>query len=126
MHSELVSELIQVVGEKWVLTEPGDLYTYSFDAALDRAIPSGVILPANPGQVAKVVEVLARRQHPFVARGAATSLCGGPIPAKGAAVIALTRLNRISKIDAVHREVRVEPGVVNLKLHQAVEPHRLF
>jgi glycolate oxidase subunit GlcD len=126
MHTDLINELVQVVGPEWVLTQPGDLYTYSFDAALDRALPSAVILPANPGQLAKVVETLAKHKHPYVARGAATSLAGGPVPLKNAAVIALARLNRINKIDVAHREARVEPGVVNLKLHNAVEQHGLF
>lgn len=123
---QLLQQLTQIVGEKWVLTQPGDLYLYSFDSALDRAMPSAVVLPETPDQVALVVRVLSQSKKPFVARGAATSLCGGPVPLHGAVVIALARLNRIGKLEKEKREIVVEPGVVNLKLQEAVASAGLF
>src|SRR5689334_436402 len=115
LGAPLLAQLVQIVGQKSVLTSPGDLYLYSFDSALDRAIPSAVVLPATPDQVAGVVKVLAKHKRPYVARGAATSLCGGPVPLHGAIVIALSRLTRIGKLDKEKSEIVVEPGVVNLK-----------
>ncbi len=126
MNSSLIADLVTCVGEDWVLTNPADLYLYSYDSGLDRALPSAVVLPGNTDQVAKVVAVLAMYKQPFVARGAATSLCGGPIPLQNAVVIALARLTKIKKLNKEGMEIHVEPGVVNLRLQQAVEAEHLF
>jgi glycolate oxidase subunit GlcD len=99
---------------------------YSYDSALDRSLPAAVVLPSNADQVARVVSILNKSKTPFVARGAATSLCGGPVPLNNAVVIAMTRLRKIGKLDPKKNEIQVEPGVVNLKLQQAVAPNKLF
>lgn len=126
VNPTLIDELAACVGREHVLTSPGDLHLYSFDSALDRSLPAAVVLPATPDQVARAVAILYKYKVPFVARGAATSLCGGPIPLNNGVVIGLARLKRIGKIDLKKNEVLVEPGVVNLKLQQAVTQHKLF
>ncbi len=126
MNQELLRQLRDIVGEKSVLTQPGDLYLYSFDSALDRSIPGAVVLPGTPDQVAQVVRVLSKARQTFVARGAATSLCGGPVPLHGAVVIGLARLNRVVRFDKEKKEIIVEPGVVNQKLQQLVAKEGLF
>jgi glycolate oxidase subunit GlcD len=126
LSSDLKSQLALIVGDKNVLTSAGDLYLYSFDSALDRSLPAAVVLPETTDQVSQVVLVLSKAKRPFVARGAATSLCGGPVPLHGAVVIALARLNRIVRIDVEKQEALVEPGVVNLKLQEFIGPSGLF
>ncbi len=123
---ELIAKLKKIVGEKSVLTELSDLYLYSFDSALDRSMPPVVVLPETPDHVSLVMRLLHQNKKPFVARGAATSLCGGPVPLHGAVVIGLSRLTRVGKLDKEKKEVVVEPGVVNLKLQQVVAPDGLF
>lgn len=122
----LIDELANYVGREFVLTKPGELYMYSFDSALDRSLPAAVVLPGSADQVARVVSLLYKNKIPYVARGAATSLCGGPVPLNDAVVIGLARLKKIGKVDLKKNEIQVEPGVVNLKLQQAVSPHKLF
>src|SRR6185436_16742843 len=62
---------------------------------------------------------------PFVARGSGTSLSGGSLPFAGGIVITLNRLNRILRLDPVERIAIVEPGVVNLAVTAAAQPHGL-
>ncbi len=126
LNPALIDELVACVGREFVLTEPGKLHMYSFDSALDRAQPAAVVLPGSADQVARTVSLLSKNKIPFVARGAATSLCGGPIALNNGVVIGLARLKRIGKIDLKKNEVSVEPGVINLKLQQMVLPHKLF
>ncbi|MCG3204478.1 MAG: hypothetical protein KCHDKBKB_01193 [Elusimicrobia bacterium] len=126
LNSQIIDQLKQIVGEKNVLTSPSDLFLYSFDSALDRAIPSAVVLPETSDQVALVVGVLFKNKKPFVARGAATSLCGGPVALQGGVVIGLAKLNRVIKFEKEKREILVEPGVINLQLQQRVSPDGLF
>ena len=126
LNAQLINELTRVVGETHVLTAPADLHVYSFDSALDRALPSAVVLPGNASETAAVVSLLSRHKIPFVTRGAGTSLCGGPVPLSGAVVIGLARLNRIGPLEKANAVVRVEPGVVNQRLQQWLEPQGLF
>lgn len=126
MNQTVIDELKKYVGDKNVLTQPGDLFLYSFDSAFDRALPSAVVLPKTPEQVALVVRVLAKNKIPYVARGAATSLCGGPVPLQNAVVVSLARLNAVGKIEKEKMEVLVEPGVINLRLQHLAEKEGLF
>jgi glycolate oxidase subunit GlcD len=126
ISSQLINELKSIVGEKAVLTQPGDLYLYSFDSALDRSLPSAVVLPETTDQVALVVRALWKTKTPYVARGAATSLCGGPIPLHQGVVIGLARLKSIIKLDKEKKEVQLEPGVVNEYLQRVVSQQGLF
>lgn len=126
MNQKIVEELKAIVGASHVLTESAERLAYSFDSALDRAVPPLVVLPGTQSELGKVMKALANNRQPFVARGAGTSLCGGPIPFQNAVVVGLARLNRIGSVDKVRREVTVEPGVVNLRLQNVLEKDNLF
>jgi glycolate oxidase len=60
-----------------------------------------------------------------VARGAGTGLAGGATPLDDAAVIVLTKMNRLLSVDVENRFAWVEPGVLNLDLSRAVSAHGL-
>ncbi|NDA27550.1 MAG: FAD-binding protein, partial [Flavobacteriia bacterium] len=66
------------------------------------------------------------RNIPVVARGAGTGLSGGATPHRGGVVLSTARLNRILSIDPVARTARVQPGVRNLAISEAVAPHSLY
>ena len=118
--------LRRIVGERWVRTATAELETYAADALpTRRQRPGVVVLPANRGEVADVVRLLADTDTPFVARGAGTGLSGGAIAAADAVLVVLTRLNRILEIDARNRRAVVETGVVNDRLTAAAAPHGL-
>jgi len=63
---------------------------------------------------------------PVVTRGAGTGLSGGALPLKDGLLLVLTRLNRILHVDPLARTARVEPGVRNLAVSEAVRPHGLY
>jgi len=73
----------KIAGKDNVLSSPAELLLYAYDAAIDRAVPSAVVLPETTGQVSAVVKICAQYKIPFVARGAATNLCGATIPCRG-------------------------------------------
>jgi len=122
MDPQIISDLIKVVGPSWVLTAEADLLLYSYDSGLDRGMAGAVVLPKTADQVARIVGILSRQNISYVARGAGTSLCGGPVPLQNSVVISLTRMRKIGKVDEKSRDVFAEPGVVNLKLQQALLP----
>lgn len=124
--SRFVESLQKALGPDRVLSRPGDLFAYAYDAALDKRLPGAVVLPRTAGEVA--IAVCLAREHgvPYVARGAGTNLCGGTVAPTGGLVLHLSRMNRILSIDADRRRAWVEPGVVNLHLHKALAPRGLF
>ncbi|SMG66027.1 glycolate oxidase subunit GlcD [methanotrophic bacterial endosymbiont of Bathymodiolus sp.] len=63
---------------------------------------------------------------PVVARGAGTGLSGGALPNEHGVLLSLAKLNNIISIDSELRTARVQPGVPNLAISQAVAQLGLF
>src|SRR5207248_5301721 len=93
--AELVRELSDVIGARYVLHTPYDLMLYEYDASIDRCRPDIVVLPASTEDVATIVKIAARYKVPVVPRGAGTGLSGGAIPVYGGIVVVFSRMNRI-------------------------------
>lgn len=126
ISGQVLAALEGVVGSRWVRRSGAALATYETDGLpTHRSLPGVAILPGTADQVARCVRILAHHEVPFVARGAGTGLSGGALAADDAALIVLTRLNRILEIDAQNRRAVVEPGVVNQRLTAAVASHGL-
>jgi glycolate oxidase len=124
--SRLVQELQNAVGKKWVLYAQEDLLVYEYDATIDRGMPEAVVLPDAAEQIATAVRIARRHGVPVTARGAGTGLSGGAIPCEGGVVIVTARMNRILELDVENRLAVVEPGVINLDITGAAEPHGLY
>lgn len=116
----------EIVGKKNLLSQDVELLLYSYDSAIDRALPSAVVFPETAQQISEILKICHQNKIPFVARGAGTNLCGGTIPLHDALVIAPTRMKRILSIDPQKRAAVVEPGLPNLFLKKALEPYGLF
>ena len=87
--------------------------------------PRAVVVPETGEEVIEVVRWCHRHGVPFVARGSGTSLSGGSLPVAEGIVITLNRLNRILEVDPLDRVAVVEPGVINLDVSRAADPHGL-
>jgi glycolate oxidase len=123
----LTADLGRIVGDANVITDPVALRTYESDGLTGyRAQPLAVALPDSTEQVVRVVKACAAHDVPFVARGAGTGLSGGAVPVAEGIVIGLARMRRILDIDVPNRRVRLQPGVTNLEVTQAVAPHGLY
>jgi glycolate oxidase len=127
MDPRHLQSLRAIVGPSAVLTATEELRTYECDGLTNfRAVPSAVVLPSNAPQVQAIVQLCHRHRIPFVARGSGTGLSGGAMPADGALVISLVRLNRILDLDVPNARVVVEPGVINSQVTARVAPHGYF
>ena len=91
-----------------------------------RELPLCVVLPQDRDEVQTVLRLCQEHQIPVVPRGAGTGLSGGARPVAGAVLLSLARLNRILDIDVDNRCVRVQPGVRNLAISEAVRPYGLY
>jgi glycolate oxidase len=90
-----------------------------------RAIPRAVVLPTDRTEVAEVLAICHSDGVPVVTRGAGTGLSGGALPHPEGVLLVLSRLDRILAVDPVARTARVEPGVRNLAISEAVAGHGL-
>ncbi len=122
----VVRELERAVGKDAVLWRPEEVLAFEYDGTIERAMPQAVAFPDNAQQVAEVVKIALGAGLPVVPRGAGTGLSGGAVAALGGVVVALTRMKRIVEIDVEDQLAVVEPGVVNLDLSKAAEPHGLY
>ena len=63
---------------------------------------------------------------PVVALGAGTGLSGGATPHADGVLLVMAKFNRIVAVDPLARTARVEPGVRNLAISEAVAPLGLY
>ncbi len=125
--SGLAARLTEICGADGVVTDPQELRTYECDGlTAHRCSPGLVVLPQTAGQVAAIVRACAAASVPFVARGSGTGLSGGALPRSDGVLIVTSKMRSIIAIDAASRRAIVEPGVTNLSVSKAAEPHGLF
>lgn len=119
--------LATVLPDEALVTDVDALATFECDGLTAyREIPLLAVLPGNIEQVRAVLRCCRDLAVPVIPRGAGTGLSGGALPRRDGVVLSLTRMNRILEIDAPNRLARVEPGVRNLAISEAVEPYGLF
>ncbi len=127
MHpSEFIQQLLDIVGEDGVIHTPDDLLVFEYDSAIDKSLPTAVVLPRTTEEVAAVVRLAHAQGMPITPRGAGTGISGGAIPLQHGLLVVLTRMKRIIDIDPVNRTAVVEPGVINLDISKAVSSLGLF
>jgi glycolate oxidase len=118
----LIQELRQVVGEVNVLDSEVHLQLYQYDAYLEERRPDAVVFVHSTEEVSRVVKVCNAHGVPFVPRGGGTNLSGGTIPIKGGVVLEMIRMNRLLEVDRRSLRARVQPGMFNLELGNALAP----
>ena len=91
-----------------------------------REMPWAVALPGTEAEVRAVLRICQAEAVPLVPRGAGTGLSGGARPVRGGLVLGLSKLNRILEVDVENCIARVQPGVRNLAISEAVAEHGLY
>jgi glycolate oxidase subunit GlcD len=117
----LQRSLATLLGERRVLCSRDALLAWECDGfTVHKSRPRAVVLPETTEEVQATVRLLHGARVPFVARGAGTSLSGGPTAGGDAVVVDLARMRRVLEICAEDLFAVVQPGVVNLDLTAAV------
>jgi glycolate oxidase len=125
--TDLVAALGRLYPSDRLLTRASALAAYESDGLTAfRSRPLAVVMAESKHDVIETVRLCHAHGVPFVARGSGTSLSGGSVPIEDGIVIALNRMNRILRLDPVDRVAVVEPGVINLDISAAAEPHGLY
>src|SRR6476620_3015464 len=85
-----------------------------------RQMPLAVVLPSTTEEVSAIMRFCHENGVKVVPRGAGTSLCGGAIPQEDAIVLGVSKMNRVLEVNLADRYIRVESGITNLGISQAV------
>ena len=127
---EVVAELRQIVGEKYVIYEDADaLEPFSHDEIPDprySRMPDAVVRPVSADEIQAIVKLANRLNIPVTPRGAGSGLSGGAVPACGGIVLSIDRMNRILEIDRDNMVIVVEPGVVTGEINERTAEFGLF
>src|SRR5258708_29330477 len=121
-RSEIVSALRAIVLGEGVIDDLEGMRPYECDGlSAYRQMPLVVVLPETVAQVSAILRYCQDNKVKVVPRGAGTSLSGGAMPVGDAILLGLGKFNRVLEIDYANRCARVQPGVTNLGISQAVE-----
>ena len=124
---DIVQMMLGILPPDAVLYDEEDLRPYECDGlSAYRRLPMVVVLPGTVDQVARILRYCYDNEIPVVARGAGTGLSGGALPVDDGIVVSLAKFNSILEVDADARIARVQPGVRNLAISQAVEQYGLY
>ena len=117
----------EAVGADNVFSDPADLRTYSYDAAVvDPVLPGLALRPTNAEALSQVVRLCNENRLPLTVRGAGTNLSGGTVPSSSGVVVLTNALNQILEINEADMYAVVQPGVITAKLAAVVEARGLF
>ena len=126
-RAEIVAALQDLVRTGTVISDEDGRRAFETDALTAyRGMPLAVVLPANTQEVSKVLAYANANGIKVVARGAGTSLCGGALPAEDVVVVGVSKMNRVLDIDYDSRSIRVEAGITNLAISNAVSVRNFF
>jgi glycolate oxidase len=91
-----------------------------------KSLPAFVALPESISEVQAVMALCHQNGIPVVARGAGTGLSGGAMPHPEGVLLSLAKFNRVLEVDTDNRIARLEPGVTNLGISDAVRDLGLY
>ena len=122
---EILTDLQEIAGSR-VSASPSIRLCYSSDASQVEGLPDYVVRPGSTQEVSRILCLCNENDIPVTARGAGTGLAGGAVAVRGGVVLDMSGMNRIIDIDVGNLQVMVEPGVVQERLNQALQPHGFF
>ena len=126
-RDEIIAGLAAILPADCLVTSEDERRAFETDALTAyRRLPLAVALPRTTQETAAVLRFCREAGVNVVPRGAGTSLAGGAIPQEDAIVIGLSKMNRILDVNYADRTVRVQAGVTNLSISEAVSPDGFF
>jgi len=120
-REEIAAALRAIVPGEGVITAESERRAYESDGLTAyRTLPLVVVLPSTTEQVSAVLRTCQAMGVKVVPRGSGTSLSGGALPLEDGVLLGLGKFNRVLEVDLDNRCARVQPGVTNLGITNAV------
>ena len=126
-RADIVRQLKKLVPDATLIADRDGRRTFETDALTAyRCLPLLVVLPGTTDEVSKILRFCHNNHIKVVPRGAGTSLSGGALPLEDSIVLCLSRMNKVLSIDLPNRVARVEAGITNSGITQAVVGQGFF
>jgi len=127
LFKTLIKRLKKRLPKDAVLTEEESLRPFECDALpIYRQLPLVAVLPRTVEEVQDIMRICHELGVPVVARGGGTGVSAGALPSETGVLLILARLASITDIDPINRTARVQPGVRNLAISEAVAQYGLY
>jgi glycolate oxidase len=124
--TEILHELISIVGAEYVSTAQDIIIAKSQDALKQVFCADAIVFPGAAEEIAAIMKLANERKFYVTARGGGVGYTGGAVPVRGGIVLATERMNRILEINKADLVAVVEPAVTNYQLQKTVEAEGLF
>ncbi|MFC1669470.1 FAD-binding oxidoreductase [Spirochaetota bacterium] len=116
--TELSSELINIVGEEWVSSDPEIVYAYSRDGSifpedLDSVLrpPFYAVLPGTTEELQKIMAIAKKFDAPITIQATGLNICGSSVPLRGGILVDVKRMDKVIEIDEQNCTATVQPYV---------------
>ena len=125
INHEVVSELENIVGEKYVSDEPEITYLYHYDFV--TAEPEGkcdiAIMPNSAEEVQEIIKTANKNRIPVVPWVSGINFGSIATPRKGGIVVDLRRMNRVLEVNEDDMYAVIEGGVTWADLKGYLDKH---
>ncbi len=109
---KIMNNLIGIVGQDFVSTDPEDLYIYAFDMTEEpQGNPEAIVMPKTPEEIQKLLKLANQHKIPIIPYISAANIGGLTTTHRGGMVVDLKRMQEIVKFDELSKYVVLEPGV---------------
>ncbi len=126
-RDRVVARLAPLVAADALITDEAERRAYECDALTAyRCIPLAVVLPSTTEEVSAILRVCHEEGVPVVPRGSGTSLAGGALPTEDSVILGVARLRDVLEVNYDDRFIRVQSGMTNLSVTDAVEGDGFF
>ncbi len=123
----IVRVLMEALPKDVIIFDKAETLAYECDALTAyHCSPLAVALPRTTEEVATIMRLCHEMGVPVVPRGSGTSLAGGALPTADSIILGTSRLNKVLEKDIKNRFIRVQTGITNLKVSEAVENDNFF
>ena len=127
IREALLSALKKILDAPFILSTQEQLKPFECDGlSVYKALPMVAVLPGSVTEVQEVIRLCHQLKVPLVTRGAGTGLSAGAKPDPEGLLLVMTRLSNILDINSATQIARLQPGVRNLAISEAVKQHGLF
>ncbi len=125
--NDLRAVLLRELPEIRLLTAAAELEHYGRDWTRRwTPDPLAIALPADTGEVQRLLRWAANHQVAVVPSGGRTGLSGGAVAAHGELVVSLERMRQVLDFDAASRLLTVQAGLPLQAVHEAAASHGLI
>jgi glycolate oxidase len=126
-RDEILRGLAPLVAREALIASDDERRAFETDGLTAyRRVPLAVVLPSTTAEVSAVMRFCHDNGVKVVPRGAGTSLSGGAIAQEDAIIIGVAKMNRVLDVDFENRTARVQSGITNLAITQAIAHEGFF